>query len=145
MVVDDEVELLVALCNALRREGFEVTGFANPADALGILPTGGFDLLLSDLAMPVMDGIQLLSHALQVDPSLVGVLMTGSGTVREAVEAMKLGAFDIILKPFRLRDLLQVLNRAMDLRRQRAEKVAPTPSEKNPKGEPANGAVVDGS
>lgn len=124
LVVDDEVELLTALCNALLGEGFEVTGCADPTVALAALRTGGFDLLLSDLTMPGMDGIQLFRQALQIDPTLVGVLMTGSGTIQEAVEAMKVGAFDFVLKPFRLREILPVLNRAIEARRQRAKNAA---------------------
>lgn len=119
LVVDDEVELLNALCNAFRGEGFEVTGCADPTVALSALRAGGFDLLLSDLTMPGMDGIQFFRQALQIDPTLVGVLMTGSGTIQEAVEAMKIGAFDFVLKPFRLREILPVLNRAIEARRQR--------------------------
>ena len=124
LVVDDEVELLTALCNALRGEGFEVTGCADPTVALAALRAGGFDVLLSDLTMPGMDGIQLFRQALQTDPTLVGVLMTGSGTVQEAVEAMQIGAFDFVLKPFRLREIVPVLHRAIEARWQRVENAA---------------------
>src|SRR5262249_44818352 len=82
---------------------------------------GEYDLLLSDLMMPGIDGITLLREALELDPSLVGVIMTGQGSIQTAVEAMKAGAFDYILKPFRLQQVLPVLDRAMEVRRLRTE------------------------
>src|SRR5262245_9336855 len=123
LVVDDEVELMRALCESLTDEGFEATGLSDPARAADALRTGEFDLLLSDLMMPGTDGIQLLRQALDIDPNLVGIIMTGQGTIQTAVEAMKAGAFDYILKPFRLQQILPVLDRAMEVRRLRLENV----------------------
>ncbi len=114
---------MTALCESLREEGFEVAGFAEPAASLNALRTGEFDLLLSDLMMPGIDGIQLLRQALVIDPNLVGIIMTGQGSISTAVEAMKTGAFDYILKPFRLQQILPTLDRAMEVRRLRVENV----------------------
>src|SRR5262249_5481176 len=80
-----------------------------------------FDLLLSDLMMPEMDGIALLQAALKKNPDLVGIIMTGEGTITTAVEAMKSGALDYILKPFKLSAILPVLSRALSVRRLRLE------------------------
>src|SRR5262249_14200248 len=88
---------------------------------LEALRQGNFDILLSDLMMPGTDGIQLLRQGLQVDPNLVGVIMTGQGSIQTAVEAMKVGAFDYVLKPFRLRQIRPVVARAMEARRRRVE------------------------
>ncbi len=121
LVVDDEVELMRALCESLTEEGFEVKGLADPALAPDAIRDGEFDLLLSDLMMPGTDGIQLLRQALALDPHLVGIIMTGQGTIQTAVEAMKAGAFDYILKPFRLQQVMPVLDRAMEVRRLRRE------------------------
>jgi DNA-binding NtrC family response regulator len=123
LVVDDEVELMRALCESLTDEGFEALGLSDPTKAPDALREGEFDLLLSDLMMPGMSGIQLLRQALQIDPHLVGIIMTGQGTIETAVEAMKTGAFDYILKPFRLQHALPVLDRAMQVRRLRLENV----------------------
>src|SRR5579883_2322943 len=123
LVVDDEVELMTALCESLRDEGFEAAGFDTPSAGLEALRRGEFDVLLSDLMMPGTDGIQLLQAALRVDPNLVGVIMTGQGSIQTAVDAMKAGAFDYVLKPFRLQQLLPVLDRAMEVRRLRLENV----------------------
>jgi DNA-binding NtrC family response regulator len=73
--------------------------------------------------MPGTDGIQLLREALKIDPNLVGIIMTGQGTIPTAVEAMKTGAFDYMLKPFRLQQVLPVLGRAMQVRRLKLENV----------------------
>jgi hypothetical protein len=83
-----------------------------------------FDLLLTDLMMPEMDGIALLQTAREKDANLVGIIMTGEGTIATAVEAMKSGALDYILKPFRLKAILPVLERALALRRLRLENAA---------------------
>jgi DNA-binding NtrC family response regulator len=123
LVVDDEVELMRALCESLGEQGFEVRGLSNPAEAPDALRHGNFDLLLSDLMMPGTDGIQLLRAALEIDPNLVGIIMTGQGTIQTAVAAMKAGAFDYVLKPFRLQQVMPVLDRAMEVRRLRVENV----------------------
>src|SRR5262245_24622145 len=123
LIVDDEVGLKSALCEALSEEGHETVGAASGAEALTAMEKGDFDLLLSDLMMPGMDGIQLLRRALEIDPNLVGVIMTGQGTISTAVEAMKSGAFDYVLKPFNLQTMRPILDRALEVRRLRLENV----------------------
>jgi DNA-binding NtrC family response regulator len=123
LIVDDEVELTSALCDTLAAKGYEMTGVTSGPEGLKALETGNFDLLLCDLMMPGMDGIAVLRKALEIDPTLVGIIMTGQGTVPTAVEAMKVGAFDYVLKPFDLKTMLPLLGRAMEMRRLRAENV----------------------
>ena len=121
LVVDDEVALLNALCDTLRDQGYETTGFTSGGLALAAMQSAKFDLLLTDLMMPGMDGIALLEAALETDPELVGVIMTGEGTIATAVDAMQKGALDYIRKPFRLTVILPVLSRALAMRRLRLE------------------------
>jgi DNA-binding NtrC family response regulator len=123
LIVDDEAELRSALCETLADEGYETVGAASGAEGLTALKRQDFDLLLCDSMMPGMDGIQVLRKALEIDPTLVGIIMTGHGTIPNAVEAMKVGAFDYVLKPFNLQTMLPVLARAMDMRRLRMENV----------------------
>jgi PAS domain S-box-containing protein len=121
LIVDDEIELLTALCNILSERGYETAGCTSGRDALEILKEQDFDVLLADLMMPDMDGIALVRAGLEIDPQLVGIIMTGQGTVQTAVEAMKTDALDYILKPFKLQALLPALSRAIDVRRLRME------------------------
>jgi DNA-binding NtrC family response regulator len=121
LIVDDEVELKVALCETLADAGYETKGVASGAEALVALTKHDFDVVLTDLMMPEMDGIQMLRKAMATDSNLVGIVMTGQGTIATAVEAMKLGAFDYVLKPFNLQTMLPILTRAMEVRRLRTE------------------------
>ncbi len=123
LVVDDETELTSALCEMLNKNEYEAAGFSNPKEALAHLADHPYDILLADLMMPEMDGITLLKSALAVDPNLVGIIMTGQGTVQTAVEAMKTGAFDYLLKPFKISSVLAVLSRAQEVRKLRLENI----------------------
>ncbi|HWG76917.1 MAG TPA: response regulator [Steroidobacteraceae bacterium] len=121
LIVDDEAPQLRALCDTLRMEGYATQGFGSPQQALAQLQSGQYELLLTDLKMPGMDGIELIAAARAIDPSLGAIVMTGHGTIDTAVEAMKAGALDYILKPFKLNAILPVLVRALDLQRLRRE------------------------
>ena len=106
LVVDDEVELMTVLCELLAEHGYETVGCASAEDALAVLHEREVDLLVTDLMMPGMDGITLLRRAQEAHPYLVGIVATGQGTIQTAVDAMKSGAFDYVLKPFKLSALL---------------------------------------
>jgi DNA-binding NtrC family response regulator len=123
LIVDDEVELMRALCDSLTGPDFTPTGLTDPREVADALRAGDFDILLTDLMMPYLDGIQVLKSALAVDPNLVGIVMTGHGTIPTAIEAMKSGAYDYVLKPFKLQSLLPVLGRGLEVRRLRLENV----------------------
>jgi DNA-binding NtrC family response regulator len=123
LVVDDEVELMRALCDGLAGQDFAPTGLTDPREAADALRAGDFDVLLTDLMMPHLDGLQVLKAALEIDPNLVGIVMTGHGTIPTAVEAMKAGAYDYVLKPFKLQAILPVLARGLEVRRLRLENV----------------------
>lgn len=116
LIVDDETAQMRALCDTLGHEGFATEGASSAAQALEILARQQFDLILTDLMMPGMDGIELLRAALAVQPQLVGIVMTGQGTIDTAVQAMQAGALDFIQKPFRLNLVLPVLRRAIAVR-----------------------------
>ena len=124
LIVDDEEALMKALTNTLKDHGFETAGFTRGDAALAALREKRFELLLTDLMMPEMDGLTVLRAALEIDPYIVGIIMTGAGTISTAVEAMKTGAFDYILKPFKLNIILPVLSRAIALRELRIKNAA---------------------
>src|ERR1700686_2548524 len=121
LVVDDEVELKNALVDALSARSYEARGYTSGHEALEALREEDFDLLISDLMMPEMDGIALIKAALEIDPHLIAIIMTGQGTIQTAVDAMKAGTFDYVLKPFRLQTLMPILTRAINTRRLRKE------------------------
>jgi PAS domain S-box-containing protein len=123
LVVDDEVELKNVLVESLIAQGYEAVGFTCGEEALTRLREQAFDVLLTDLMMPNLDGISLVRQALEIDRNLVPIMMTGQGTIQTAVDAMRIGAFDYVLKPFRLQTMLPVLTRAMNTRHLRLENV----------------------
>jgi PAS domain S-box-containing protein len=123
LVVDDEARQLAALCDTLEDTGYKATGFTSARHALAALRESEFDLLLTDLTMPEMDGVALLREAQAIDPHLVGVVATAHGTIDTAVRAMQAGALDYILKPFTLSAALPVIERALQVKRLRSENI----------------------
>ena len=127
LIVDDESAQVIALCRTLALEGYATAGAGSGPEALCALRAaaadraGAFDVLITDLMMKDMNGIALLRAAQDIDPDLVGLVMTGDGTIDTAIEAMKSGALDYILKPFTLRTIRPVLLRALAVRRLRLE------------------------
>jgi two-component system, NtrC family, response regulator len=114
MVVDDEKNYLWMLRELFQSEGYEVLTCERAGDALPLLVEGRVDLLLTDLRMVEMDGMALLSRAREMSPATSTIIMTAFGTVERAVEAMRLGAYDFILKPFDNADLLRTIAKALE-------------------------------
>jgi signal transduction histidine kinase len=130
LIVDDEVDLVSALCRVLEEQGYSATGAGSGLQALNALRAAvaddatRFDVLITDLTMPFMGGLALLREAHGIDRDLVSIVMTGHGTIDTAVEAMKGGALDYILKPFNLSVAIPVLSRALAVRKLRCENAA---------------------
>lgn len=120
LVVDDDPHQAESLQLVLQEYGFAVERCDSPASALALLTQGRYDLLLTDLQMPGMDGIELTRRAQLQSPDVVVVLMTGHANVPSVVEAMRQGAVDVVQKPFAYRALLVVLERAMAVQRLRS-------------------------
>ncbi len=122
-IVDDDSDHLTALCDLITTAGYTVQGFARAQDALDAqtLHSKVPDLLVSDLRMPVMDGMALLKASKESHPELPVVLLTGHGDVGHAVEAMRAGAEDFLEKPYESAHLLAVIRRTLDMRATRAE------------------------
>ena len=123
LLVDDETKILNALGSALRNDGHEVITTADPREARRLLSQRLFDVLVVDNLMPELSGLDLireLDAAASPDRPQV-IMMTAHATVESAIEAMKLGAFDYLQKPFEIDELLVVVNRALDHQRLRTE------------------------
>ena len=112
LVVDDEEPLRRLLNKELSRKGFEVGVAPDGKTALNLLKNHSYDVLLLDIVMPGMDGIAVM-RKMKPDPSSpVIIVLTGKATVETAVEAMKNGAYDYLTKPYKLDELVIVINRA---------------------------------
>ena len=121
LVVDDQAAHLRALCDILGQHGFEVSGAPTGEAALSCMHGGCVDVLLTDLMMPGIDGLGLIEAARALDPDVACILMTGEGSIASAVRAMKLGAHDYIVKPFKAATLVPVLQRAIEARHLRLQ------------------------
>jgi two-component system, NtrC family, response regulator AtoC len=121
LVVDDD-KALRDLCLEVASElDFEGQGAEDATCALRILETTQIDIVLSDVRMPEISGIELLKIIRQEHPEVAVVMMTGFGTIPQAVEAVKLGAYDYITKPFKIDDLRHLLGRVVEKQQLRAE------------------------
>ena len=121
IIVDDDDFMRDSLLEALARPGLDLKGFGRAPDALEELSDGSASLLLTDMRMPDMDGMELLREARRLDPKLPVVMMTAFATVETAVRAMKEGAFDYVMKPFKAEEIELAVNRAIGHRRLLAE------------------------
>lgn len=111
MVVEDDDELRDALCDTLRLAGYLVRQASDGADALKLLADTSVDLLISDIQMPNMDGHSLLKKLKQKHPDVPVMLMTAYGTIQQAVDAMRDGAVDYMVKPFEAEVLVNMVSR----------------------------------
>ncbi len=114
LVVDDDDSVRESLAYVLEQEGYQVVTAGSGVEALAQLESTPFNLFLTDLKMPGMDGIELISAAQKRQPNLPGIVLTGHGTVDTAVAAMKAGAFDYVAKPFDVDELVLTVARALE-------------------------------
>ncbi|MFO0548282.1 MAG: response regulator [Polyangiaceae bacterium] len=121
LVVDDEKAIRDMLAEFLDMEGYAVATAEDGVAAVSELQRSEFDLIISDLKMPRMGGIALLDQIGKSAPSAVTVIMTGFGTVETAIDAMKRGAYDYVLKPFKLDEVVHVLRRGLEKHRMTRE------------------------
>jgi len=115
LVIDDEPSIRVLLNNFFGSHGFEVVGVGDGQAGIDLLKQRKFDLFLVDLVMPGMGGIDVLREVKALDINVPSIVITGAGTIPSAVEAVHLGAYDYITKPFNLDALMLTVNRAFDL------------------------------
>lgn len=123
LIVDDEIGLQTSLVKAFAMQGYRAVGAGSATEALRLLDQSAFDVLLSDLLMPDLDGIALMEQVRPRFPSMVVILMTGGATVESAVRALKGGASDYILKPFTLAEIFHTVGRGLEQQRLKQENV----------------------
>ncbi len=124
LIVDDEKVALRNLEHVMKKEGYEVTATQSGANALALLGKQPFDVVLTDLRMEKIDGMQILQKCRETCPDTEVILITGYATLESAVDAMKHGAFYYIAKPFRLDEVRKVVAEALEKVRLRRENLA---------------------
>ncbi len=114
LIVDDEKNIRLTLSQALETLGAEIDTAANGEEALTKLKEKGFGLILLDIRMPGMDGMEVLRRVREIRPDIRIIMITAYGTVESAVEAIKLGAVDFLQKPFEPEEIRELVLRVMD-------------------------------
>jgi DNA-binding NtrC family response regulator len=121
LIVDDERNIRLTLSQALGSMGMETETAVNGEEALGRLQAKAFGLILLDLKMPGMDGMEVLRRVREARPHIRVIIITAHGTIESAVEAMKLGAVDFIQKPFAPKEIRGLVQRVLDREGLKAE------------------------
>ncbi len=125
LVVDDEPNMLRLLKTILMdKTGYEVTTTNNPLEVSKLLQEGQYELVVTDLKMPLVDGIDLIGIVKNLDPTLPIIVITAYGTIETAEEAIQKGAYDFITKPFRKETILITIKRALEWKRMQGELAA---------------------
>jgi len=114
MVVDDEENIREVLSNYLESLGYEVLTATDGQNALDKFEAGSFDLIVSDLLMPAIDGLELLKQIREKDKDVIFLMITGYPSIETAVEAIKKGAYDYITKPFHMEDVKLRIERSFE-------------------------------
>ncbi len=124
LIVDDEPDMLKLLGMIIRdKTPYETITTNNPTEALDLVTKGGYDLVITDLKMPGLDGVEMLEAVKKYDADIPVIIMTAYGTVETAEESLSKGAFDFITKPFRKEQILFTIEKALNwLRLQRENK-----------------------
>ena len=124
LVVDDEKDFLETLVNRLERRNIDASGVPSGEEALELMKKRLFDVVILDIKMPGgMDGIEALREIKKVQPLTEVLLLTGHASVETSIEGMKLGAFDYLLKPVKLEELLIKVANAFDKKDSQEEKM----------------------
>lgn len=114
LVVDDDKQMRLDLSEILSMEGYDVDSAGSGEEALELIKRDGYDIVISDLKMPGMSGMELLAHVKQLKPETRVIMITAYATIESAVEAMRRGASDYISKPFKINEIEVAVRRALE-------------------------------
>ncbi len=123
LIVDDEEELVQTLSERLTLRDYDVTTSQSGEDAVEKLRHYNFDVVILDVAMPGMDGIEVLREIKKIKPLTEVIMLTGHATVESAIEGMRLGAFDFLMKPCETEELATKINRAYERKTEHEERI----------------------
>jgi DNA-binding NtrC family response regulator len=130
LLVDDEKDFVEALAERLRNRNLHVTSAFNGEEALKVLKEYNFDVAIVDVRMPGMDGIDVLKEIKKLKPLTEVLMLTGHGTVETAIEGMKHGAFDYLMKPCEIGALLEKIQKASERKAEQEERIRRAMAEK---------------
>ena len=152
LLVDDETALRTVTAERLRERDFEVVEAETGEKALELLDQFAFDVLVTDLRLPGVDGRQVVNAAIGRYPAIVAIVITGYGNFKDALDAGKQGASDFVTKPFQFDELMHVLQKALEQRRLRFGKRLPSVATRgtlsirwDPRPEPADARALPAS
>ena len=114
MIVDDEEDFLETIVKRLKARGIEVTGAESGYKALELMDSGNFDVVILDVKMPGLDGIETLREMKKKKPLVEVIMLTGHASVESGIQGMQLGAFDYVMKPVALDELLEKVRQAYE-------------------------------
>lgn len=124
LIVDDEKNVLSSFKKIMTQDGYEIFTADNAEDGLSIARKGSIDLLIMDIRMPGMSGLEAFAKFKEIDPQMPIIIMTAFGTTETAIEAMQLGAYDYIIKPFEVPQMKSLIEKALSAARKMKTKVA---------------------
>jgi DNA-binding NtrC family response regulator len=113
LLLDDEVPMLRMLEAVMTDRGYQVAGFTQPLRAMEAFAAGGFDLVVTDVKMPVMDGLEVLERVHSLEPGVPVIMISGHATVEMSIQALRRGAYDMLVKPFEPEELLSRARNAL--------------------------------
>jgi len=116
LIVDDQQSILDVLSIMLKREGYDVSTALSAEEALEIVRTDNIDLAVADIKMMPMDGIAMLENMKNIDPEIVVIMMTAYASIQTAIDAMKKGAYEYVIKPFKMDELRLLIQRGLEQR-----------------------------
>jgi len=123
LIIDDEPLMRISISDALKGDGYHVAETASGKEGIGRVKDGSFDIVITDLRLPDLDGIEVLKSCKRASPDTFVILITAYGAVETAVEAMKYGAYDYVTKPFSMDELLLMIKRIVRLKDLEAENI----------------------
>ncbi|MEW6410486.1 MAG: sigma-54 dependent transcriptional regulator [Nitrospirota bacterium] len=123
LLIEDEKLMRITLTDALKESGYDVHPYSTGKDAIQAFNEADFDVVVADIRLPDMDGKYILKHCVENKHDTIVILMTAYGTIKDAVEAMKFGAYDYITKPFSLDEFFLIIRKAIEYRNLKEENI----------------------
>lgn len=123
LMVDDEEDLVKTMVNRLNKRNIKTTGVLSGEEALETIKKDVFDIVVLDVKMPGIDGIETLRELKKIDPGIEVILLTGHASVDAALDGMKLGAYEFLMKPCKLEELIEKIDGAWEIKSERDKRI----------------------